>query len=108
MNAKAAFLTPLLAVASTAAPAWAQSCMVDVTDHELVTERFGINADFRKGRTHDGFDFRAPLGSPLYAGADGVVTTRDTWRGAGNVLVIRRPNGQTMTGFGEQWNREVS
>lgn len=42
MNAKAAFLTPLLAVASTAAPAWAQSCMVDVTDHELVTERFGI------------------------------------------------------------------
>ncbi|KLC55747.1 sugar ABC transporter permease, partial [Xanthomonas perforans] len=73
MNAKAAFLTPLLAVASTAAPAWAQSCMVDVTDHELVTERFGINADFRKGRTHDGFDFRAPLGSPLYAGADGVV-----------------------------------
>ncbi len=97
MNAKAALLTPLLAVASAAAPAWAQSCMVDVTDHELVTERFGINADFRKGRTHDGFDFRAPLGSPLYAGADGVVTTRDTWRGAGNVLVIRRPNGQTMT-----------
>ncbi|MDU4225339.1 MAG: M23 family metallopeptidase [Streptococcus sp.] len=97
MNAKAAFLTPLLAVASTAAPAWAQSCMVDVTQHELVTERFGINADLRKGRTHDGLDFRAPLGTPLYAGADGVVATRDTWRGAGNVLVIRRPNGQTMT-----------
>lgn len=97
MNLKIAALPLLFALASAAAPALAQSCMVNVTDHELVTERFGINADFRKGRTHDGFDFRAPLGSPLYAGADGIVTTRDTWRGAGNVLVIRRTNGQTMT-----------
>ena len=97
MNVKIAALPLLFAAASAAAPALAQSCMVNVTDHELITERFGINADFRKGRTHDGFDFRAPRGSPLYAGADGVVTTRDTWRGAGNVLVIRRPNGQTMT-----------
>ncbi|KGT53989.1 sugar ABC transporter permease [Xanthomonas citri pv. fuscans] len=96
MNAKVAYMLALVLVAVTS-PALAQSCMVDVTQHELVTERFGINADLRKGRTHDGLDFRAPLGTPLYAGADGVVATRDTWRGAGNVLVIRRPNGETMT-----------
>ena len=96
MNAKVAYVLALVLAAVTS-PALAQSCMVDVTQHELVTERFGINADLRKGRTHDGLDFRAPLGTPLYAGADGVVATRDTWRGAGNVLVIRRPNGETMT-----------
>jgi len=93
MNAKAAFALPLLAIATAA---HGQTCMVSVTDAELVTERYGINADLRKGRTHDGFDFRAPLGAPLRAGADGVVSTRDTWRGAGNVLAIRRPNGQTQ------------
>ncbi|WP_236494159.1 M23 family metallopeptidase [Xanthomonas phaseoli] len=54
------------------------------------------NADLRKGRTHDGFDFRAPLGAPLRAGADGVVSMRNTMKGAGNVLTIRRQNGDTL------------
>lgn len=97
MTAKAALLsTTTLSLLAVAAPTAADTCMVSVTDAELVTERFGINADLRKGRTHDGFDFRAPLGAPLRAGADGVVSTRNTMKGAGNVLAIRRPNGETL------------
>ncbi|MDH4908290.1 M23 family metallopeptidase [Xanthomonas axonopodis pv. ricini] len=61
-----------------------------------VTERYGINADLRKSRTHDGFDFRGPLGAPLRAGTDGVVSTRNTMKGADNVLAIRRQSGDAL------------
>ncbi|WP_430543865.1 M23 family metallopeptidase [Xanthomonas euvesicatoria] len=97
MTTKPVLLSSMaLCLLAATSPTSADSCMVSVTDAELVTERYGINADLRKGRTHDGFDFRAPLGAPLRAGADGVVSMRNTMKGAGNVLTIRRQNGDTL------------
>jgi murein DD-endopeptidase MepM/ murein hydrolase activator NlpD len=55
-----------------------------------VTSNFG-----QRGRQfHEGIDLRAPLGTPVYAAADGVVIYAGSrLRGYGNLVVIR--HGQT-------------
>jgi murein DD-endopeptidase MepM/ murein hydrolase activator NlpD len=54
-----------------------------------VTSGFG-----RRGRSHhDGIDISAPVGTPVYAAADGKVIYSDVLRGYGNVIILRHAKG---------------
>lgn len=59
------------------------------------TSGFGSRRDPITGRSsrHDGIDFAAPVGTPIYATADGVVTFSGWQRGYGKVLKIRHAFG---------------
>lgn len=46
-------------------------------------------------RAHNGVDFAAPTGTPVYATADGTVTHRGVSGGYGNLVEIRHANGFT-------------
>lgn len=46
-------------------------------------------------RNHNGVDFAAPTGTPVYATADGTVTFRGVSGGYGNMVEIRHANGFT-------------
>lgn len=46
-------------------------------------------------RNHNGVDFAAPTGTPVYATADGTVTFRGVSGGFGNMVEIRHANGFT-------------
>lgn len=52
-------------------------------------------------RPHHGVDYAAPLGTPVWAVADGVVIKRSYDKGAGNMLKIRHRNhnGKYVTGY---------
>ncbi len=52
---------------------------------------FGRRRDPFNGRTayHDGLDFRAKIGTPIYAAADGVAVKAHSMRGYGKVVEIR-------------------
>lgn len=52
-------------------------------------------------RLHDGMDIGAPGGSPIYAAADGVVSSVSTDGAYGNFTTIDHGNG-VMTGYGHQ------
>ena len=70
-----------------------KSCM-PVTGHYSVAARFGQVGIW--ARYHTGFDFAAPVGTPLHAPANGVVTNAGSgpasgW--AGNYVAIRYPDG---------------
>ncbi len=53
------------------------------------TSGFGM----RWGRMHEGTDLAAPIGTPIYATADGVVTFAGTKRGYGLVTIIKHDFG---------------
>lgn len=54
-----------------------------------ISSRFG----WRNGRPHEGTDFAAPLGSPIYASADGLVVSSGWTGGYGNMVIIDHGNG---------------
>jgi murein DD-endopeptidase MepM/ murein hydrolase activator NlpD len=60
-----------------------------------VTSRFGyrIHPILRFGRFHDGVDFGAAWGSPVFAAADGVVTRAGWSGGYGRQVRLAHPNG---------------
>ncbi len=53
------------------------------------TSGFGM----RWGRMHEGVDLAAPVGTPLYATADGVVSFAGQQRGYGNIVIIQHGFG---------------
>lgn len=55
-----------------------------------VTSEFGP----RWGRNHDGLDFGAPTGTPIYASDGGTVTRASTYSGYGLVVEIDHENGR--------------
>ena len=62
-----------------------------------VTSGFGprnlSNKDASK--QHEGVDLGAPIGTPIFAVYDGVITTRTVGKGYGNVTVVKHNNGKT-------------
>jgi murein DD-endopeptidase MepM/ murein hydrolase activator NlpD len=55
--------------------------------------RFTSGFGPRGGRRHNGIDLAAPSGTPIFATADGVVTTAERESGYGNVVRIRHEFG---------------
>jgi murein DD-endopeptidase MepM/ murein hydrolase activator NlpD len=66
-----------------------------VTADHRFTSGFGYRRDPKNGRQrmHAGIDLAAPKGTPIYATADGVVTTAGAERGYGNTVRIRHEFG---------------
>ncbi len=61
-----------------------------------VTSRFSLNRFhpvLKKSMPHYGVDYGAPVGTPVHATADGVVTLAGRNGGAGNMVRLRHPNG---------------
>ncbi len=60
-----------------------------------LTSRFGYRISPFTGlrRLHEGIDVAGPIGTKIYAPADGVVTHQDTERGYGKVLVLNHGYG---------------
>lgn len=63
-------------------------------DGARVTSGFGMRRHPILGfsRKHEGVDFAAPSGTPVYAAGDGVVLSLTTERGYGRIVRIRHPN----------------
>ena len=68
-----------------------------------VTSDFG----WRWGKTHDGLDFGAPTGTPLYAMSRGTVILSDNVYSFGNKVEIRYWDG-TVSWYGHLSRRDVS
>jgi len=56
---------------------------------------------WRWGAFHDGIDLAAPLGAPIYAATDGVVTQAGPDPGYGNLIVVLHA-GNTVTFYGHE------
>ena len=55
-----------------------------------VTQTYGKQSD---GSFHPGIDFHAPVGTPIKAIGDGVISTQTNNGDCGNTLIIQHPNG---------------
>lgn len=66
-----------------------------------LTSNFGVRADPFNGqaRMHKGIDIPGPVGTPIYATADGVVTHAERMNGYGNLIEIAHGNS-TETRYG--------
>jgi murein DD-endopeptidase MepM/ murein hydrolase activator NlpD len=60
-----------------------------------ISSGFGYRSDpfTRSAAMHSGIDFRGPIGAPIYAAADGVVSFVGVKSGYGNVVEISHGNG---------------
>ncbi len=72
-----------------------RSFMRTPVDGARITSKFGMRFHpvLHYTRLHGGTDFGAPIGTPIYAAADGVVTTASPSTCAGNMAIIRHDNG---------------
>jgi len=63
----------------------------------VFSSRFGMRKHpiFKVRRHHDGIDLVAPIGAPIRAVAEGIVIFADPFKGYGNLVVIKHPNGLT-------------
>ena len=64
-------------------------------DHMLLTSSFGVRSDPFSGhrRAHKGIDIPGPVGTPIYATADGIVGRSERMNGYGNMIEINHGNG---------------
>nr|WP_250890149.1 M23 family metallopeptidase [Sphingobium nicotianae] len=64
-------------------------------DSVSLTSSFGTRSDPFNGhkRMHQGIDIPGPLGTPIYATADGIVTRAEWSNGYGNLVEINHGNG---------------
>lgn len=60
-----------------------------------VTSNFGVRIHPITGvrKQHNGMDFGAPSGTPIYAAESGIVIVSKTWSGYGNTVIIDHGNG---------------
>jgi murein DD-endopeptidase MepM/ murein hydrolase activator NlpD len=68
------------------------------TDNHTITSPFGYRTHPVSGESdvfHNGIDLRAAEGDPIYAPADGVVTSEYSNDAGGNQLLIKHSNGFT-------------
>ncbi|MCA1660751.1 MAG: M23 family metallopeptidase [Novosphingobium sp.] len=73
---------------------------------QYISSGFGYRSDPLTGEAamHSGLDFRGPMGTPIYAAADGRVSFAGVKNGYGNLIEITHGNGMTtryahMSGF---------
>ncbi len=69
--------------------------------YSRISSRFSnarLHPIYKVYKPHHGVDYAAPLGTPVYAVADGVVTFKGWGGGGGNTLKIKHPN-DIMTGY---------
>lgn len=73
----------------------AQSFMRTPIDGARVTSHFGMRFHpvLHYTRLHGGTDFAAPIGTPVYAAAAGVVTSSSPSACAGNMAILQHDNG---------------
>lgn len=64
-------------------------------DGARITSNFGMRFHpvLHYTRLHGGTDFAAPIGTPIYAAASGVVTSASPSSCAGNMVIIKHDNG---------------
>lgn len=72
-----------------------RSFMRTPVDGARITSKFGprFHPVLHYTRLHGGTDFAAPVGTPIYAAADGVVTSASPSSCAGNMVIIKHDNG---------------
>ncbi|WP_153503408.1 M23 family metallopeptidase [Cumulibacter manganitolerans] len=58
----------------------------------------------RWGTFHNGIDLAAASGTPMYAAADGVVTSAGPVNGYGNLIVIKHPASGTYTAYAHMYS----
>lgn len=66
-----------------------------ITSKARMTSGFGYRYIFGKTQFHKGMDFAAPVGTPIYATGDGVVTISGWGKGYGRYIEIDHGNGLT-------------
>ena len=64
-------------------------------DGARITSKFGMRFHpvLHYNRLHGGVDFAAPVGTPIYAAADGTVSSASPSKCAGNMVIIQHANG---------------
>lgn len=72
-----------------------RSFMRTPVDGARITSKFGprFHPVLHYTRLHGGTDFAAPVGTPVYAAADGVITGATPNNCAGNMAILRHDNG---------------
>jgi murein DD-endopeptidase MepM/ murein hydrolase activator NlpD len=72
-----------------------RSFMRTPVDGARITSKFGLRFHpvLHYTRLHGGTDFAAPVGTPIYAAAGGVVASASPSKCAGNMVVMRHDNG---------------
>jgi len=75
---------------------------IKLTDNIKIASEFGMRNHpiTKKEKMHNGLDFSAPLGTPIYAASNGVVTYADNEGGYGKLIVIKHAN-QYETKYGQ-------
>lgn len=70
-------------------------------DNLELTSNFGVRSDPFSGhaRMHKGIDIPGPVGTPIYATADGIVSRSERMNGYGNLIEIAHGN-DTQTRYG--------
>jgi murein DD-endopeptidase MepM/ murein hydrolase activator NlpD len=72
-----------------------RALMMTPVDGARITSKFGprFHPVLHYTRNHNGTDFAAPIGTPIYAAGDGVVTTASPSKCAGNMVILKHDNG---------------
>ena len=72
-----------------------RSLMRTPVDGARITSNFGMRFHpvLHYNRLHGGTDFAAPVGTPIYAAADGSVVSASPSSCAGNMVILRHDNG---------------
>lgn len=79
----------------------ARSLMRTPVDGARITSKFGMRFHpvLHYSRLHGGVDFAAPIGTPIYAAANGTVTSASASSCAGNMVIVQHANGMETRYF---------
>jgi murein DD-endopeptidase MepM/ murein hydrolase activator NlpD len=72
-----------------------RALMMTPVDGARISSKFGprFHPVLHYTRNHNGTDFAAPIGTPIYAAGNGVVTTASPSKCAGNMVILKHDNG---------------
>jgi len=64
--------------------------------HRRISSEFNpkrLHPILKKKKPHNGIDYAAPTGTPIFAAADGIVASAAYSRGSGNMVILRHSDG---------------